>query len=218
MRVLLLSIFISMLLLQVCYTVKYEDNARLIYNLLGDYDIFSFQNVNVSIGLSLTDVTEVDGELLTFNVWQRMSWEDFRLRWSVEDYKVTSLHLPINKIWSPDIFLYNQARKDVNLANVPAIVKHNGNILYIPPKLITVRCPLDKKRGEYHCNFKYASWTYHGNEIDVNFYNDMKNIDFADYYGKYRIIKNTGRRNVKHYACCEESYPDITFTIIMSKS
>ncbi|CAD5126840.1 DgyrCDS14871 [Dimorphilus gyrociliatus] len=216
MRVLLLSIFISMLL-QLSYTVKYEDNTRLINDLFGKRYVSSFQNGNVSLGLSLTDVTEVDGELITFNVWQRMSWEDFRLRWSVEDYKVTSLHVPINMIWSPDIILYNQARKDINLADVLAIVKHNGNILYISPKLITVRCPLDKKRGEYHCNFKYASWTYHGNQIDVNFYNDMKNIDFSEYYGKYRIIKNTGRRNVKQYACCEETYPDITFTIILSK-
>lgn len=36
-------------------------------------------------------------------------WQDYKLRWDPRDYKnVTSIHIPSELIWRPDIVLYNK--------------------------------------------------------------------------------------------------------------
>ncbi|CAD5126443.1 DgyrCDS14572 [Dimorphilus gyrociliatus] len=210
----------SVLVLQVCYGSKYAYTARLHNDLFSGYnkDIMFPGYGNVTLGLSITDIVGIDDDLITFNVWQKMLWRDYRLQWSIPLYgNVTTLHIPTDKIWTPDIVLYNQARKEETLVKALSVVYHDGNVIYIPIKLITVRCPLDGRKKEYHCHFKYASWTYDGFDINIDFMSDEKIIDFSDYSGKYRIVGNSGKLDEANYPCCGQPYPYIVFTLKILK-
>ena len=48
--------------------------------------------------------------VLTSLIWLDLAWEDDYLKWDPEQYEGrTRLELPPSKIWTPDIFLFNDA-------------------------------------------------------------------------------------------------------------
>ena len=53
---------------------------------------------------SLTSVIQ-DTRTLVMDVWQELEWTDPRLTW---DDELQNLRLPMSKIWTPDIVLYNR--------------------------------------------------------------------------------------------------------------
>jgi hypothetical protein len=43
------------------------------------------------------------------NVWLRLVWTDYQLRWDEADYGgIGVLRLPPDKVWKPDIVLFNK--------------------------------------------------------------------------------------------------------------
>ncbi|VDN14962.1 unnamed protein product [Dibothriocephalus latus] len=68
------------------------------------------QRVSVAFGLSLFQLMDLDEkeQMLTINVWNKITWRDEVLTWNPKDFKgLTSIRLPVNLIWTPDIVLYN---------------------------------------------------------------------------------------------------------------
>ncbi|CAM9190771.1 unnamed protein product, partial [Lampetra planeri] len=48
-------------------------------------------------------------QMMTTNVWVKQEWNDYKLRWNPEQYEnVTSIRIPSELIWRPDIVLYNK--------------------------------------------------------------------------------------------------------------
>ncbi|CAF4838604.1 unnamed protein product, partial [Rotaria socialis] len=65
---------------------------------------------NISFDLSLAQLIDVDekNQVITTNQWLTMSWFDPKLTWNPSDWKnVSLLHIKYDKIWIPDIVLYN---------------------------------------------------------------------------------------------------------------
>ena len=49
-------------------------------------------------------------QIMKSNVWLRMLWKDPQLAWNKADYGgITSIRLPPELVWTPDIVLYNNA-------------------------------------------------------------------------------------------------------------
>lgn len=43
------------------------------------------------------------------NVWLRLTWTDYQLQWDESDYGgIGVLRLPPDKVWRPDIVLFNK--------------------------------------------------------------------------------------------------------------
>ncbi|XP_064411103.1 neuronal acetylcholine receptor subunit alpha-4 [Latimeria chalumnae] len=67
--------------------------------------------VIVKFGLSIAQLIDVDekNQMMTTNVWLNQEWNDYKLRWNPADYdNVTSIRVPSEIIWIPDIVLYNK--------------------------------------------------------------------------------------------------------------
>ncbi|KAI7805059.1 nicotinic acetylcholine receptor alpha 2 subunit [Triplophysa rosa] len=67
--------------------------------------------VIVKFGLSIAQLIDVDekNQMMTTNVWLKQEWNDYKLRWNTSDYdNVTSIRVPSEMIWVPDIVLYNK--------------------------------------------------------------------------------------------------------------
>lgn len=46
---------------------------------------------------------------MTTNVWLDQEWNDELLRWNPEDFGgIEEIRIPCDKIWLPDIVLYNK--------------------------------------------------------------------------------------------------------------
>ncbi|MEQ2297798.1 Neuronal acetylcholine receptor subunit alpha-7, partial [Ameca splendens] len=71
--------------------------------------------------------------------------------------------------------------------------------------------PFDVQR----CDLKFGSWTYGGWSLDLK----MVEADITGYIanGEWDLVEVPGRRNERFYECCDEPYPDITFTVVMRR-
>lgn len=94
-----------------------EDAKRLFEDLLVGYNrvIRPVQNnsdrLMVKMRLRLSQLIDVDekNQIMTVNVWVRQEWRDYKLAWDPARYGgVRHLFVPADKIWLPDIVLYNK--------------------------------------------------------------------------------------------------------------
>lgn len=48
-------------------------------------------------------------QIMASNMWVEQEWTDYKLRWDPEEYGgVSTLYVPSEQIWLPDIVLYNK--------------------------------------------------------------------------------------------------------------
>ena len=101
----------------------------------------------------------------------KQKWIDNRLEWNLDDYKgVEYLHIPIDKLWQPDIILYNNIDGNFypSLNDVPALVEHNGTVHWNPPSIYTASCNIQVRQFPYdiqRCTMLFKSMTYNYPEI-----------------------------------------------------
>uniref|UniRef100_A0A673M422 Cholinergic receptor, nicotinic, beta 3b (neuronal) n=1 Tax=Sinocyclocheilus rhinocerous TaxID=307959 RepID=A0A673M422_9TELE len=111
-------------------------------------------------------------QLMTTNVWLWQEWLDYKLRWNPENYGgITSIRVPSESIWLPDIVLYENAdgRFEGSLMT-KAIVRYNGMITWTSPASYKSACTMDVTFFPFdrqNCSMKFGSWTYDGNMIDL---------------------------------------------------
>ncbi|OXA61391.1 Acetylcholine receptor subunit alpha-type acr-16 [Folsomia candida] len=171
--------------------------------------------LHVEIGLALLQILEVDEkqQILTTNVWFRTFWTDSGLVWNVSEYgNITGIRIPLTKIWSPDIFLYNTADEEIfqsihRRKQLNALVSHDGRVIFVPPMIIKSTCKMDVTWFPFDsqsCNIQFGSWSYSGQEIDFNLVNVTGlAFDLSEYVtnGEWKLVEFTGRRMEKFYGC-----------------
>uniref|UniRef100_A0A8C9FU36 Neurotransmitter-gated ion-channel ligand-binding domain-containing protein n=1 Tax=Pavo cristatus TaxID=9049 RepID=A0A8C9FU36_PAVCR len=97
------------------FIAKSED--RLFKHLFEDYQrwVRPVEHLNdtikIKFGLAISQLVDVDekNQLMTTNVWLKQEWIDVKLRWNPEEYAgITSIRVPSDSIWIPDIVLYDK--------------------------------------------------------------------------------------------------------------
>ncbi|KAL5004965.1 hypothetical protein ScPMuIL_018421 [Solemya velum] len=195
----------------------------------------------VQLGMRLSQLLYVDekNQIMTSNVWLRHQWTDQRLRWNPAEYaNINMTHIPSEKLWRPDIVLYNNADGSfVVTLLTKATVYYSGKIIWLPPAIYKSYCPIDVEYFPFdmqECFMKFGSWTYDGLEVDLRHVCDERGIvvnketeemmilggiDLKDFYPsvEWDVINVTARRKIKYYPCCPEPYPDITFHITIRR-
>ncbi|XP_064630377.1 uncharacterized protein LOC135489122 [Lineus longissimus] len=208
---------------------------RLLADLLKNYDrgIRPVSNlsetVTVKIGLAAISVVKMNAreESIALNSWMRYAWVDKRFLWDPAKYDgVDHIRIRWDKIWRPDITLYNSAEpQSMNpvLEDTNAIVVSNGNVLYIPHMFFKASCTMDLTYFPWDkqiCHFKFGSWSFDGFKLDLVFFDAKEKMDFSDYVAdsQWTILDAPATKHVKRYPCCEEPYPDITYKIILKRN
>ncbi|KAG7283487.1 hypothetical protein CRUP_035280 [Coryphaenoides rupestris] len=188
---------------------------RLLKDLFVNYSKLTRPVANTS------DVDEKNQMMIT-NVWVKQEWNDYKLQWNPQDYdNVTSIRIPSEIIWRPDIVLYNNADGDFAVTHLTkAHLFHDGYIKWMPPAIYKSSCSIDVTFfpfDQQNCKMKFGSWTYDRAKIDLI---SMSNqVDQMDYWesGEWVIINAVGKYNTKKYECCIEIYPDITYYFIIRR-
>ncbi|XP_052822185.1 acetylcholine receptor subunit alpha-type acr-16 [Octopus bimaculoides] len=206
------------------------DEQRLLLALMADYDkatrpVFNASHpVNVYLGITLTQIFDVDerNQVLTTNIWLDQSWKDEKLIWDPADYNNLSvLRIPCNKLWLPDIVLYNSADDYTHGYMQALTMVHSDGTVFWPP-IVKLRSTCDIKITYFPfddqiCRMKLGSWAYDG--FQVNVHDSEKAIDLDNFVsnGEWLLVDVKVKKNVVYYACCDEPFPDVTFYIHMRR-
>nr|ABJ09673.1 nicotinic acetylcholine receptor subunit 6 isoform V [Musca domestica] len=200
---------------------------RLLNHLLSTYNTLERPVANesdpleVKFGLTLQQIIDVDekNQILTTNAWLNLEWNDYNLRWNDSEYGgVKDLRITPNKLWKPDVLMYNSADEGFDgTYHTSVVVKHGGSCLYVPPGIFKSTCKMDITWfpfDDQHCEMKFGSWTYDGNQLDLVLSSEDGG-DLSDFItnGEWYLIAMPGKKNTIVYACCPEPYVDVTFTI-----
>uniref|UniRef100_A0A1I8FQE3 Neur_chan_LBD domain-containing protein n=1 Tax=Macrostomum lignano TaxID=282301 RepID=A0A1I8FQE3_9PLAT len=93
-------------------------------------------------------------------------WYDSKLTWDPDAYHgVSTLYIPSEDIWLPDIVLYKQ----VTLMT-KAGLQSTGKVLWEPPAIYKSSCQIDVEFFPFdsqNCTMKFGSWTYDGLQVDL---------------------------------------------------
>uniref|UniRef100_A0AAU6PBH5 Nicotinic acetylcholine receptor alpha6 n=1 Tax=Protohermes xanthodes TaxID=1452977 RepID=A0AAU6PBH5_9NEOP len=208
-------------------SIQGPHEKRLLNNLLATYNTLERPVANesepmeVKFGLTLQQIIDVDekNQILTTNAWLNLEWNDYNLRWNDSEYGgVKDLRITPNKLWKPDVLMYNSADEGFDgTYHTNVVVKHDGGCLYVPPGIFKSTCKMDITWfpfDDQHCDMKFGSWTYDGNQLDLVL-NSEKGGDLSDFItnGEWYLIGMPGKKNTIIYQCCPEPYVDVTFTI-----
>uniref|UniRef100_A0A1A8RYG6 Cholinergic receptor, nicotinic, alpha 6 (Neuronal) n=1 Tax=Nothobranchius rachovii TaxID=451742 RepID=A0A1A8RYG6_9TELE len=180
--------------------------------------------VTVEFEVSISQLVKVDevNQIMETNLWLRHVWNDYKLRWTPVDYDgIEFIRVPSNKIWRPDIVLYNNAVGDFLVEDkTKALLKYDGTITWVPPAIFKSSCPMDITYFPFdyqNCSMKFGSWTYDKAKIDLVLIGSKVNLkDFWE-SGEWEIIDAPGYKHDIKYNCCEEIYPDITYSFYIRR-
>uniref|UniRef100_A0A672Z2F7 Cholinergic receptor nicotinic alpha 2 subunit n=1 Tax=Sphaeramia orbicularis TaxID=375764 RepID=A0A672Z2F7_9TELE len=204
--------------------------AELFRSLFGGYSKWSRPARNITdvvivkFGLSIAQLIDVDekNQMMTTNVWLKQEWTDYKLQWSPSDFdNLTSIRVPSELIWVPDIVLYNNADGEFAVTHMTkAQLFHNGRVRWVPPAIYKSSCSIDVTFfpfDQQSCKMKFGSWTYDRAKIDLEPFENT--VDLKDYWesGEWAIVNAVGTYNTKKYNCCHEIYPDITYYFIIRR-
>ncbi|KFP77693.1 Neuronal acetylcholine receptor subunit alpha-3, partial [Apaloderma vittatum] len=149
-------------------------------------------------------------------------WNDYKLRWNPADYGGAEfIRVPSGQIWKPDIVLYNNAVGDFQVDDkTKALLKYTGDVTWIPPAIFKSSCKIDVTYFPFdyqNCTMKFGSWSYDKAKIDLVLIGSTMNL--KDYWesGEWAIIKAPGYKHDIKYNCCEEIYPDITYSLYIRR-
>ncbi|KAJ6664159.1 hypothetical protein lerEdw1_008375 [Lerista edwardsae] len=192
------------------FIAKSED--RLFKHLFEDYErwVRPVQRLNdtikVKFGLAISQLVDVE-------------WVDVKLKWDPKDYAgITSIRVPSDSIWIPDIVLYDNADGRFEGTATKTVVKHDGTIAWTPPANYKSSCTIDVTYFPFdmqNCSMKFGSWTYDGSQVDIILVDDE--VDKRDFFdnGEWEIVKATGIRGNRTDGCCW--YPFITYSFIIRR-
>ncbi|XP_018024328.1 neuronal acetylcholine receptor subunit alpha-10 [Hyalella azteca] len=226
---LLLVVFCATLLLT--GTRADELEYRLTRYLMANYDPSvrpahnSSEPLSVVFGLSLHSIIDVDekNQILTTNCWLTQVWIDAHLIWNASDFGgISVIRVPYDKVWKPDIILYNNAdaQYSASTINTNVIVKSNGEVTWLSHGIYRSSCEMNVEYFPFDvqsCKMKWSSWTYDGYQLDLA--QQMEEGDMSNYKpnGEFDLDAFTSVRTVAIYSCCPEPYPDITYTILLRR-
>ncbi|XP_038129405.1 neuronal acetylcholine receptor subunit alpha-3-like isoform X2 [Cyprinodon tularosa] len=213
---------------QDCFASKAED--RLFRKLFRRYNQFirPVENVSdpvtVEFEVSISQLVKVDevNQIMETNLWLRHIWNDYKLKWKPAEFDgIEFIRVPSNKIWRPDIVLYNNAVGDFLVEDkTKALLKFDGTITWVPPAIFKSSCPMDITYFPFdyqNCSMKFGSWTYDKAKIDLVLIGSKVNLkDFWE-SGEWEVIDAPGYKHDIKYNCCEEIYTDITYSFYIRR-
>jgi len=192
-------------------------------------DLFRYYNRDVFPGTPTPITLEINylcasydppSHLLTSRTWMYFSWTDERLKWHASEYDgIDELRIGVQKIWIPDIRLYNGAEAEEKDSE-PAIVYESGNCYWIPPVTFKSYCVNNGDRAAT-CNLKFGSWTFDAQDVPLKApSNDRDLLNTYSYLEgcPYNLTNHVAHINRTVYECCTEPYDTLTVQLNIIKN
>ncbi|CDW56203.1 nicotinic acetylcholine receptor non alpha [Trichuris trichiura] len=172
-----------------------EDEDRLMVDLFRGYNslVLPLSNANstpllLHFGLQLVLLINLDekNQIMHTNVWLTLKWYDFQMRWNPVNYgEIRQIRVATDKVWRPDIVLFNNADGNYEVSfHSNVVIDNEGNMLWVPPAIYKSSCIIDVEYfpfDEQVCTLLFGSWTYNEQEIILSFNDGVEGVDLQDY-------------------------------------
>ncbi|CAB4014495.1 neuronal acetylcholine receptor subunit alpha-10-like, partial [Paramuricea clavata] len=227
------AIYIFLDLYRLVVESTFDAKVRLERMLLKDYTkevrpvLDVRDNVTVTVGISLYLIRNMDdkNQMLTTSLWIRQVWHDHRLTWTPSNFSsVKKINIPVNKVWIPDIKVYNEVNRGqysgLDQFQTRVLVNHDGRIQWMGPSVMRTSCQVDIKMFPFDtqtCRIKLGSWTYDGFALDVKPESYTMDISKSPSSLEWKLVSTSVERKVQTYSCCPEPYPDVTYTLTIKR-
>ncbi|XP_015282126.1 PREDICTED: acetylcholine receptor subunit alpha [Gekko japonicus] len=181
--------------------------------------------VQVTVGLQLIQLINVDevNQIVTTNVRLKQQWTDVNLKWNPENYGgVKQIRIPSEKIWRPDLVLYNNADGEFAIVQFTKVhLDYTGCVTWTPPAIFKSYCEIIVTHfpfDEQNCSMKLGTWTYDGTKVAINPESDRPDMSNFMESGEWIMKDFRGWKHWVVYACCTETpYLDITYHFLMQR-
>jgi len=93
------------------------------------------------------------------------------------------------------------------------VINNDGSVYLVTVNRFETNNCKTKQDGGTECSFKFGSWTYPGDLIDLKLMNERVDLSHYQKDAAYKLVNATAQRNEVIYPCCPKSYPDVTYTV-----
>uniref|UniRef100_A0A1I7SXC4 Neur_chan_LBD domain-containing protein n=1 Tax=Caenorhabditis tropicalis TaxID=1561998 RepID=A0A1I7SXC4_9PELO len=125
-------------------------------------------------------------QIMQTNVWPTMKWNDYQMQWDPREFDgIKTIRVPPDKVWLPDIVLFNNADGNYLVSfysNV--VVEHTGDMLWVPPAVYKSSCLIDVEFfpfDEQVCSLTFGSWTFRKDELQLSYLSGKRHVELNDY-------------------------------------
>ncbi|XP_002740031.1 neuronal acetylcholine receptor subunit alpha-10-like [Saccoglossus kowalevskii] len=156
-------------------------------------------------------------QVISMKTWMSQIWNDAFLSWDPDDYGgVDELQVPITEVWQPDITLVNSVRPGFQRHyDTDAIISFDGTITALQPDVLEATCKIDPRYfpfDQQYCAFKFASWSYPGDKINLVM-DPNTNIKLFVVNGEWELLGMPKTREEEQDPCCTVPFPKLIYTM-----
>jgi len=181
--------------------------------------------VFVSLQLALYHIVDMNerAQTLTTNCEIITKWHDVFLMWDPSKYdNITDTRLPWERVWTPDIVLYNAAGDGEQGRELRTLVQvdYQGNVTLLTQAIYMSKCTIDVTYYPFDaqmCELKFASWTTEVTRINMSI-GDLDKDKILGLYspsGVFELKKIYANRHEEHDPCCEDKFADVTYYLLI---
>ncbi|GMT09591.1 hypothetical protein PFISCL1PPCAC_888, partial [Pristionchus fissidentatus] len=238
-RILLLTVVCCL-----CSVVSGSDQKQLFNYLFKDYrkelrpvkdDLSGPTNVTVQLYFKQIQKIQENDQIITLYCWLEEYWMDEFLRWDPSEFGgISTLHVPADMIWKPDLLVYNNANMNVkdNELQTNSLIEYDGKVSLFRAMIIDITCYLNMNSFPFDqqiCYIMLASWSYDGSQIMLQTAEEptaspnanKTNLATLTHYipnMEWKLIDFKYRSNLKFYECCPNPYPDISYFFAIKRN
>ncbi|CAJ0948330.1 unnamed protein product, partial [Mesorhabditis belari] len=182
--------------------------------------------VNVKLKFWLKQILKVDerDQIVTVYCWLELYWRDETLSWDPIVFgNLTRIHVPADKVWKPDILVYNNANMNVgeNELDTNAILEHDGRVLLFRSIITSISCQLNLANFPFDqqvCYLTFASWSMDGSKLMLIPTENTDNLELYIRNTEWSLTDFKAKSYFKRYECCPHPFPDITYFMVLRRS
>eukprot|EP00105_Crassostrea_gigas_P000414 XP_011412229.1 PREDICTED: neuronal acetylcholine receptor subunit alpha-10 [Crassostrea gigas] len=179
--------------------------------------------IHVKLGIAVRQIINLNEpkQIIEINAWIRLRWNDCHMRWNSSQYGIGHFVVPYNKVWVPDVTLYDNVDSQLlGLKDYRPAIYSDGSIVYNFPTVISSLCKVDVTYFPFDkqiCRLQFGSWAHNGLELNMSGISSEADLSaFVDSV-EWELTSVPMVRNVLYYKCCPEPYPDVTFYLKMKR-
>ncbi|XP_065657580.1 neuronal acetylcholine receptor subunit alpha-10 isoform X2 [Hydra vulgaris] len=185
------------------------------------------QPVNMTFDIALHQLLELDEkvEILMVVAWIRMFWHDPFMIWNATEWSgINSVTISPDKIWKPDLTLYNNAENNFQgfdqYGKTKITVYSNGEIVWFIPSVLRVSCKLEMTYFPFDvqtCPLIFGSWSFDQGSLDIHLKNSTGDLTQMTKSGEFVIDDFKASRQSLLYPCCKTPYAVLTYNVTLRR-
>jgi len=210
-------------------SADYKLSMDLLRNYPDGYNVLPTANphdvVNVTLQMALYHIVDMNerAQTLTTNCEIITKWHDVFLMWDPKDYdNITDTRLPWDRVWTPDIVLYNAAGDGEQGREMRTLIQvdYQGNVTLLTQAIYMSKCTIDVTYYPFdaqRCNLKFASWTTEVTRINISIGTIDKDKILGLYSpsGVFELKRIYAERHEEQDPCCVDKFADVTYTLVI---